>query len=72
MALNGFVGAANIGSFVLQAVSLGQCTVNKYDKIQSRLLDATRYLKDSIAEIREYSIYLDKKAFDDSMRTCER
>ncbi|KAG6901305.1 hypothetical protein C0995_013875 [Termitomyces sp. Mi166 len=71
MAFNGIVGASNIGSFVLQALSFGQCTMNRYNKIQTPLLDASQNLMKAMDEIRQYSGYLNNDEFESTMRQCE-
>lgn len=72
MAFSGFASAANIGSFVLQAVSFGQCTMNKHNKIESRLSKAIDHLKVAMDQLRKYSEYLDDEEFNESMNKCQR
>ncbi|KAG5338564.1 hypothetical protein C0989_007023 [Termitomyces sp. Mn162] len=71
MAFSGVVGASNIGSFALQALSFGQCTMNKYNKIKTPLLDATQNLTKAMDEIRQYSEYLTSDEFEGTMGKCE-
>ncbi|KAG6891262.1 hypothetical protein C0995_008514 [Termitomyces sp. Mi166 len=71
MAFNGIVGVSNIGSFLLQAVTFGQCTINNYSKIEVRLLDASRQLKEATMEIKKYTNYLTDDEFEKTMRQCE-
>ncbi|KAG5735105.1 hypothetical protein E4T56_gene20495 [Termitomyces sp. T112] len=68
MALTTAANLATIGSFAVDFFSLGFLTVNKQENIREPLVEANDVLHDVIDRITNYSVYLDDKEFDQSMK----